>query len=214
MNKRNGLKPGLRNPGPKFQSSIIPTPCRRYMVYYLFRSSVTMETITRIVRYGAGTILGLTALACVGLYFFQNKLLYMPNPPGFPANPDQNPEGFKSPAEWNTNGSTAESGASNNIPFENAMLTTSDGFKIHTWLLLHPNSRDVPTLIYFHGNAGNMGFRLQNAAKMFAAVGINVLMMDYRGYGHSEGTPDEEGLNIDADTVLKYAKNHPRYDSF
>ena len=37
--------------------------------------------------------------------------------------------------------------------------------------------------IYFHGNAGNMGYRLPNAAKFYSDVGVNVLMMDYRGYG-------------------------------
>lgn len=169
-----------------------------------------MHTAIKVVRYGAGTVLGVTMIACVGLFFFQNKLLYMPNPPGFPPKPEENPVGCRSPSEWNIQGNLANSGEKDTIPYENAMLVTSDGFKIHTWLLLHPNSTQVPTLIYFHGNAGNMGFRLQNAAKMFAAVGINVLMMDYRGYGNSEGTPDEVGLNIDADTVLKYAKDHPR----
>lgn len=61
--------------------------------------------------------------------------------------------------------------------------------KIHCWLLLQKSDRrGLGTLIYFHGNAGNMGFRLKNAAEMYARVGINVLMVDYRGYGSSTGT--------------------------
>ena len=55
-----------------------------------------------------------------------------------------------------------------------------------------------------------MGFRLSNAASMLARIGINVLMMDYRGYGRSTGNPTEAGLNMDADTVLEYAVNHPK----
>ena len=50
-----------------------------------------------------------------------------------------------------------------------------------------------------------------NALHMFEFSGINILMMDYRGYGKSTGIPDERGLNIDADTVLAYATNHPRF---
>lgn len=53
--------------------------------------------------------------------------------------------------------------------------------------------------------------RLKNAMLMFELAGINVLMMDYRGYGKSTGTPTETGLNSDADAVLEYASNHKRY---
>lgn len=45
---------------------------------------------------------------------------------------------------------------------------------------------------------------------MFELSGINILMMDYRGYGKSTGKPDEKGLNIDADAVLNHAVNHPK----
>jgi cephalosporin-C deacetylase-like acetyl esterase len=69
------------------------------------------------------------------------------------------------------------------IEYEEHFVRTEDGFMLHTWLLLQPNSQNVPTLIYFHGNAGNMGFLLKNAALMFAHSKINVLLMDYRGYG-------------------------------
>eukprot|EP01034_Spumella_vulgaris_P022218 gene22218-28332_t len=54
-----------------------------------------------------------------------------------------------------------------------------------------------------------MGFRLKNAAEMFAKVKMNILMMDYRGFGSSEGSPNEQGLNADADAVLDFAVKHP-----
>ena len=126
----------------------------------------------------------LSAGALVLLYIFQNNILYIPRPPGFPATPDDNPQGYRSPREWTVNGklSTQDFG-SDTVDYEDHMLTTSDNNQIHTWLLLQPISQDVPTLIYFHGNAGNMGFRLQNSAEIFARVRINIVMMDYRGYG-------------------------------
>ena len=91
------------------------------------------------------------------------------------------------PGEWNRNGRFGGS-ESERIPFEEIFVTTADGVRLHLWLLLQDQgdstpTQPAPTLIYFHGNAGNMGFRLKNAAKMFGRVGINVLMMDYRGYG-------------------------------
>ena len=52
--------------------------------------------------------------------------------------------------------------------------------------------------------------RLENAAAMYALCGVNVLMVDYRGYGSSTGVPSEQGLNTDADTVLRFAHKHPR----
>ena len=96
------------------------------------------------------------------------------------------------------------------IPYEEHIIKTEDNESIHVWLLLQQDSKNVPTLIYFHGNAGNMGFRLQNAAEMYARVGINILMMDYRGYGKSTGVPSEKGLKYDADAVLKFAISHSR----
>ena len=130
----------------------------------------------------SGKVVGVMGLSVVVLfYIFQDNMLYIPNPPGFPANPDLNPAGFQSPREWGRNGRPAR--GSPGIPFEDTMLTTKDGEKIHVWLLLQPNSSTVPTLVYFHGNAGNMGFRLENAARMYADIGINILMVDYRGYG-------------------------------
>lgn len=54
------------------------------------------------------------------------------------------------------------------------------------------------------------GFRLQNAAEMYASVSLNILMVDYRGYGRSVGTPNEKGLQLDGEAVLEYVKNHPK----
>ena len=105
------------------------------------------------------------SIVLVLLYKYQNKMLYHPAIPGMPVSPDENPDGFRHPGE-------------RNVPFEDVMIETADGEMVHSWLMLRPNdSEKVPTLIYFHGNAGNMGFRLENSSKMFR-MGINILAMD------------------------------------
>ncbi|KAJ3161134.1 hypothetical protein HDU86_007756 [Geranomyces michiganensis] len=60
------------------------------------------------------------------------------------------------------------------------------------------------TVLYCHANAGNMGHRLPIAKVFHARFRANVVMFSYRGYGHSEGSPSEKGLKIDAQ--LKNAK--------
>lgn len=135
-------------------------------------------------------IFGVKAVGCllaalsVVLYVNQDKLLYIPNPPGFPKSPKENPPGFTSPGEWSKNGRLISSRhMADAIPYEEHFVLTKDGKRIHIWLMLKSDSTNLPTLIYFHGNAGNMGFRLKNAAEMYAKVDMNILMMDYRGYG-------------------------------
>ena len=135
------------------------------------------------VTFGSKLIGSIGLFVTVMLYLFQDNLLYIPNPPGFPKTPDDNPVGHRTPDEWGIDGEQLIKTRSKAIRYEDKMLATSDGERIHTWLLLQDQSETAPTIIYFHGNAGNMGFRLQNAAEMYARVGANILMMDYRGYG-------------------------------
>lgn len=134
--------------------------------------------------FGAKVCGGILVSLAFVLYVNQDKLLYMPNPPGFPKTPQENPPGFISPKEWTQTGKMIHPrNIGKPIHHEEHFVETTDGKRIHIWLLLQDNSEILPTLIYFHGNAGNMGFRLRNAAEMFAKVNMNILMMDYRGYG-------------------------------
>lgn len=48
----------------------------------------------------------------------------------------------------------------------------------------------------------DIGYRLPNAVHLYRKVGCNVLLVDYRGYGHSEGEPSERGLKLDAEAAL------------
>jgi fermentation-respiration switch protein FrsA (DUF1100 family) len=79
-------------------------------------------------------------------------------------------------------------------------------------MLIRPGNRTQAkpvTVMMFHGNAGNIGHRIPVAGILQHHYGCNVLMMEYRGYGASTGTPDEKGLNIDAQTGLDYMRQHP-----
>jgi hypothetical protein len=82
-----------------------------------------------------------------------------------------------------------------------AWLRTSDGVRLHGWWLAHPDAR-VATL-FLHGNAGNVTHRAGHMREIHQA-GSSVLVIDYRGYGNSEGRPTERGLYADADAGYRY----------
>ncbi|MFN2387075.1 MAG: alpha/beta hydrolase, partial [Thermoanaerobaculia bacterium] len=52
--------------------------------------------------------------------------------------------------------------------------------------------------LYFHGNAGNVSHRLDRSKRLVDRFGVDILLLDYRGYGRSEGRPSEAGLYRDA----------------
>lgn len=74
------------------------------------------------------------------------------------------------------------------------------------------NGPKLPTIIWYHANAGNMGHRLPNIAKMHQELKANIFILSYRGYGESEGEPNEEGLKIDAKTAFEYILNRDDVD--
>jgi fermentation-respiration switch protein FrsA (DUF1100 family) len=80
-------------------------------------------------------------------------------------------------------------------------IETEDSLKIHTYFIPSKLSRKV--LIYFHGNAGNIGHRLPDLLKINES-GVNVFGVSYRGYGKSEGKPDEAGIYMDGRAALEY----------
>ncbi len=77
---------------------------------------------------------------------------------------------------------------------EEVWLDTSDGVRVHG--LYARGDGSVGDLLFFHGNAGNLYDRLDNVA-LLLQLGLNVLIMDYRGYGKSEGSPSESALYAD-----------------
>ena len=83
---------------------------------------------------------------------------------------------------------------------EDRWITTEDGIRIHAWYLAAPEP-DAPTVLWAHGNGGNIGGRYEVQATL-ARRGLNVLAYDYRGYGRSEGSPSEAGAYLDSHAVF------------
>jgi len=80
----------------------------------------------------------------------------------------------------------------------------SEGVSIHGFYLPtdHPQ-QNARAILFLHGNAGNASHRLPNAAEL-ARLGADVLLIDYRGYGMSDGTPSESGVYADARAGLAH----------
>ncbi|MFQ5449361.1 MAG: alpha/beta hydrolase [Nitrospinaceae bacterium] len=81
------------------------------------------------------------------------------------------------------------------IQVEDVFFQAEDGVRLHGWWVPSPGARAV--LLWFHGNAGNLTHRLDNIHRLMP-LKLNVFIFDYRGYGKSEGDPDEPGLYLDS----------------
>jgi fermentation-respiration switch protein FrsA (DUF1100 family) len=84
---------------------------------------------------------------------------------------------------------------------EGVHILTEDGVRIHAFHL--PAEGANRAILFLHGNAGNASHRLPNAAALMQ-LGCHVLLLDYRGYGLSEGVPGEAGVYADARAGLAY----------
>jgi uncharacterized protein len=96
------------------------------------------------------------------------------------------------------------------LTFDEVFLKSTDQVKIHAWWV--PCGRSRATLIFSHGNAGNISHRLEKL-KIFHGLGLDVFLYDYRGYGKSTGSPSEAGLYADAQAAYDFVvkeKHIPR----
>lgn len=91
--------------------------------------------------------------------------------------------------------------------FEELFIPTPDGESLSAFLIRanKQHARNI-TVLMFHGNAGNIGYRLPIAKVLESDLRCNVLMLQYRGYVLSSGNPNEKGLMIDAQTGLDYIR--------
>jgi len=92
------------------------------------------------------------------------------------------------------------------LAYEDVFLDVEDGIVIHGWYVPAPGART--TLLFLHGNAGNISHRLDNVRRLHEQ-GLNVFIIDYRGYGRSSGSPHEQGLYRDARASLAYLQGRP-----
>ncbi|MEA3489871.1 MAG: alpha/beta hydrolase [Candidatus Omnitrophota bacterium] len=87
------------------------------------------------------------------------------------------------------------------LPFEDVHFRAADGVRLNGWFIPAKDPRG--TLIICHGNAGNIGHRL-DIIRIFNELGLNVFVFDYRGYGRSGGRPSEQGTYLDARAAYEY----------
>ena len=140
--------------------------------------SAAMLTLLLLYWLYGGVVSFLLLMAAVfgALYHYQDTLLYFPDQPVTSRVFVQNP-------------------AVLGFPFENLYIKTQDGVSINAIFIKQPPQfqSSVPTVLFFHGNAGNVGHRLTNARSWHSYCGCNVFLVEYRGYGKSEGSPSEQG---------------------
>ena len=120
---------------------------------------------------------GLYLAFMILLYIFQARLIYFP---------------IKS---------LAASPTHLGLVYEEVWLETEDGLRLHGWFI--PAESALRTVLFFHGNAGNISHRLESI-EQFHRLGLNVFIIDYRGYGQSEGTPSELGTYRDGEAAWHY----------
>ena len=121
------------------------------------------------------------------MVFLEESLIYFPS---------RYPDGF-----WDTSVLASGSGCE----IEDCYFTTDDGVRLHGWWC-RPRSTDATAgivLLWFHGNAGNLSHRAAMMVRL-ARLPVQVLIVDYRGYGRSEGHPTEEGLYRDAAAAWRF----------
>jgi fermentation-respiration switch protein FrsA (DUF1100 family) len=92
---------------------------------------------------------------------------------------------------------------------EEVALRTDDGVSLHAWWLPVPGAQS--TALFLHGNAGNVSYWVETATA-FRDVGWNTLLLDYRGYGRSGGTPSEEGTYLDARAAWRHLEKERGID--
>jgi len=122
--------------------------------------------------------------ACYGLlvvvvYFMQGRMLYLAEVPGRALTMTPTDVG---------------------MDYQDVSIETADGVTLHGWFIA---GRSSQVLLFFHGNAGNISHRLDSIAQ-FLDLGLSVLIIDYRGYGQSEGRTTEKGIYRDADATWRY----------
>jgi fermentation-respiration switch protein FrsA (DUF1100 family) len=91
------------------------------------------------------------------------------------------------------------------MDFEDVYFTTPDGVKLNAWLISAGD--EAPMVLWFHGNAGNIGDRVDNA-KLLYERGLSLFMIDYRGYGRSGGRASEKGIYADGQAAYEYLLAH------
>jgi uncharacterized protein len=134
------------------------------------------RVLRRLADFGL-VVVGTLAVIVVALGFFLDRIVFHPGR-GHEATP-----------------------ASYGLAFEDVSLQAEDGVKLHGWWLAREPA--APAVLFFQGNAGTIALRLDRVAQ-WVPRGLAVFLLDYRGYGSSEGSPSEKGVHRDATAAYRY----------
>lgn len=134
-----------------------------------------MEILLKVLGVGGAAYAALLA----AMFLLQGSLLYFP---------DVGRQNLRTPKD-------------DGLDYETVWLTTEDGVRIEAWYVPAPAARGVVLLA--HGNAGSIALRVDYAL-MFYRLGYSTLLLEYRGYGRSEGKPSEQGTYADARAAWRY----------
>jgi hypothetical protein len=127
------------------------------------------------------TVVGVYIVFVAALFVFQRNLMYHPD-------------------------SMVPSPAASGVPeMETVSLTTDDGLRLLAWY--RPATAGKATVVYFHGNAGNIGNR-GDKVQPYLDAGLGVLLVSYRGYAGNPGSPSEDGLYADGRAALDFLVKH------
>jgi fermentation-respiration switch protein FrsA (DUF1100 family) len=139
-------------------------------------------------KYILSSIIGTSSILFFWLYYNQEKLIYQPNFAGLRNN-------FLDPSAFGLN------------HVEMLTIPSVDNVMLQAWFIkTDEDYKRNPTVLFFHGNAGNLSHRLANIKDIILRLKCNVFILSYRGYGSSQGEPSEEGLKMDAQAALLYLK--------
>ena len=89
------------------------------------------------------------------------------------------------------------------LPFDEVLIDVEPGVKIHGWFIKAATEPSVATVLFSHGNAGNIADRIDRVQSL-RSLGLDFLLYDYRGYGKSTGDTDEEGTYRDGRAAYDY----------
>ncbi|KAJ6791427.1 protein bem46-like [Iris pallida] len=126
------------------------------------------------------------AVAAISLLVaLQDRLVYVPAPPGLPKAYALTPARLR-------------------LDYEDVWLRSADGVRLHAWFIKLFPSCEGPTILFFQENAGNIAHRLEFVRIMLQRLHCNVFMLSYRGYGASDGYPSQHGIIKDAQAALDH----------
>lgn len=131
------------------------------------------------------TVVGLLMLNVL-MYFQQPQMIFFPMS-----------ELYQTPANWG-------------LEYEDVTFKTEDDTQLHGWFI--PNEEAEHVLLFFHGNAGNISHR-RESIEVFHRLGLNVFIIDYRGYGKSKGKPSEQGMYQDGIAAWRYLTEEKDFDA-